>query len=78
MCNTPPFEIWQRYILFAGDGFYPEGGWNDWRGNYEKLEDLKEDLEKLNETWHFDWWHIVDMTTWDVIADQNDWSGSLD
>jgi len=45
----------KRFLLFAGDNYYPRGGWDDFRGSYDSLE------EALAAPRHNDnWWHVVD------------------
>lgn len=50
------------YFLFAGDRYYPNGGWEDYRGSFETenaaLESAKEHFRK--EFTFEGWWSIVD------------------
>lgn len=48
----------EKFMLFVGDDHYPEGGWNDWVGNFDKLEAAQKMAASLSAD--FDWWHIVD------------------
>lgn len=54
-----------RYVLFAGDRFYPGGGWNDYHSSYSSLEDAQKAAAQCKA----DWWHIVDMQTGREVAD---------
>lgn len=46
----------ERYLLFAGNMYYPYGGWNDLVDSYETIEDAVEFAKEKN----FEWWHVVD------------------
>lgn len=49
----------KRYLLFAGDTYYPAGGWGDFVYQFADLEEAKlYASEKLNRR---KWWHIVDL-----------------
>lgn len=58
----------QRFMLFAGECFYASGGFHDWVGSFETLEDAvrcAESKVKLYigsdvESDAFEWWHIFD------------------
>jgi hypothetical protein len=43
------------FLLFAGDNYYPSGGWKDYRGSYASEEDAIAWLADQS----FDWWHLV-------------------
>lgn len=57
-----------RFLLFAGDTYYPSGGWNDLEGNFETLERAEAAAEELDP----DWWHIVDLETGEKVKDSWD------
>jgi len=44
-----------NYLLFAGDNYYPAGGFNDYRGRFETLQDALVAAANAR----CDWWHIV-------------------
>lgn len=50
----------KRYLLFAGNYFYPLGGWNDFVGDYDTIEEALQYAVK-------EWWHIVDSHTKSII-----------
>ena len=54
----------KRYLLFYGDGYYPCGGWNDFHGDFDSLDDAIATAETGNTPMNpkFDWAHIVDTT----------------
>ena len=45
-----------KYLLFAGDNQYPDGGWNDFKGSFQNKENAIETAKRH----HYDWWHVVD------------------
>lgn len=53
-----------RYLLFAGDSYYPEGGWHDFVGKFRTLKACKESLPAHG----CDWAHIVDLDTMKIVA----------
>ena len=54
----------KRYLLFSGDEFYPCGGWNDFQGEYDTVEEAKEIAEKQGD----DWWQIVNFAAREIIT----------
>lgn len=53
----------KRYLTFAGDRYYPLGGWEDRRLSYDTKEEA---VEAVSGRW--DWWHVVDLFTGQVVA----------
>ena len=53
----------KRYLLFAGDEYYPIGGWEDFLGAYSSLEEANDRLFGTP----CDWWQIVDSETLEVV-----------
>lgn len=51
----------KRYLLFKGAEFYPSGGWDDFEGDYETIQEAKDNTQDC------DWWQIVDTQTGSVI-----------
>jgi len=48
------------YLLFAGSNYYPSGGWDDFRGEFNTLEEAREAAESSNFSFSkYDWWHVV-------------------
>jgi hypothetical protein len=58
-----------RYAVFAGDKYYPTGGWADIKSAGNDLEALKKYLADNKERW--DWWQIIDLKTRTVILAEN-------
>lgn len=54
----------KRYLLFAGQEYYPSGGWFDFRGSYDDCEAAVDVSKTLGTVWESYWWyHVVDSTT---------------
>jgi hypothetical protein len=58
-----------KYAVFAGDIYYPCGGFNDLRGRFETLEEAREyATTNVNYGSHYEWYHIVDTATFTLVA----------
>ena len=55
----------KKFLLFAGDEYYPRGGFYDFRMSFNSISEAKDHMLKNNES--FDWWHIIDSTTMEVV-----------
>jgi len=53
----------KRFLLFAGDFYYPSGGMDDFKDSFNILEDAV--IFANNEGW--DWIHILDIEKGEVI-----------
>lgn len=53
-----------RYLLFGGDQYYPEGGWHDFRGGFDTVEEAWRGAAR-----GWDWWHIVDTSSGEIVED---------
>lgn len=51
------------FALFAGDRYYPSGGWNDLICVYDSLDDAKAAFARGR----YDWGHVVDLRTLDQV-----------
>ena len=58
----------KRFLVFAGETYYPECGWYDFIKDFDTLEEAKEEIEKFkdekNEEYSgecFDWAQVVDL-----------------
>jgi hypothetical protein len=63
-----------QFLLFAGDEYYPGGGWSDFRGSFKTVEEAEEKANKPTDNeWgdcvdrSYDWWHIVDSDTGNYV-----------
>lgn len=49
-----------KYHLFYGERFYPSGGYKDYQGNFNSIEEAKKAAEDISERENKDAWaHIV-------------------
>lgn len=53
----------KRYALFSGYHYYPNGGWEDFKGFFESVEDAAASLVGKRA----DWWHVVHIATGEVV-----------
>jgi hypothetical protein len=55
---------YKRFLVFAGDGYYPCGGFNDYKGTADTLDEAKELLRLFfkDNSWGT-WSHVVDLVT---------------
>ena len=58
----------KRYLLFAGEQYYPHGGWCDFKDSFDSLEEAfayglykHPDGER-----RYDWCDVVDTENWTV------------
>ena len=56
----------KRYLVFGYDAYYPMGGWNDFIGVYETLEEAKENTKNTNDN-KCDFYDIVDIETMKIV-----------
>lgn len=56
----------RRFLLFAGADYYPSGGWDDYVSAHATEDEAVRAAASLS-----DWWHVVDLTTGERVAD--DW-----
>lgn len=66
-----------RFWLFAGPDFYPDGGVEDLVGFFDSLEDaIEEGRSRLDPQW-VDWFQVVDTVAGEVInGEAGGWSAS--
>ena len=58
-----------NYLVFKGDHYYPCGGWVDFEGAYETLEEAKAAAKLGSAMCGEDWSHIVDLSTGKIIEE---------
>jgi hypothetical protein len=56
--NAPAVK---RFVIFAGDQYYPDGGWSDYRSSYATLDEARHAITPR------DWWQIVDLETGRIV-----------
>jgi hypothetical protein len=54
----------KRYLLFAGSAYYPLGGWDDFKGDFDDAKEAMARVAHLQD----DWWHLVDIEEGKQIA----------
>lgn len=62
-----------RYALFAGDTYYPSGGFDDFRKTYDTPEEaMQAGTYSSNEfgyiSYSYDWYQVVDLNSLEIIA----------
>lgn len=56
------------YALFAGDVYYPQGGWHDLIGRFAtKDEAIARGIAEYDTP--YAWWHVVDVATGELLAE---------
>jgi hypothetical protein len=51
----------KRYLLFAGETYYPSGGWDDFIASFDTVAEARD--AGIQHTERFGWFHIIDATT---------------
>lgn len=63
----------KRYLLFAGEDYYPVGGWDDFIGSFDSLGEalarVTEEYAHSKYKTGFDWAHCIDRES--SIDDKN-------
>lgn len=49
----------KQYLLFAYAGYYPSGGWHDFCGDFDTIEDALLHLVDMDR-YYAEFWHIID------------------
>ncbi len=66
--NHTKFPVDPKFIIFAGDHYYPSGGWHDFHSFVDTLEETRKIFEKLSKR-EWKWVHVLDVTTGKIIYD---------
>ena len=53
------------FLLFEGLIYYNEGGWNDFAGGFDTLEEAIASVSGRREFW----WHVVDSRTGRIVEE---------
>lgn len=59
----------KQFLLFAGDIYYPDGGWADFKGDFETIEAALKELVIYDSSYdnttidYVEWAHIIDTET---------------
>jgi len=64
------------YLLFAGEQYYPGGGWHDYRGSFASFTEARDRAGEIKG----DWYHIVSIIddAYDVPQDSWEDANKLD
>lgn len=56
-----------RFIVFAGDTYYPSGGWTDYHSSYETKAEAQAVIKALDNDGDLTWSNGVDFYTGEVL-----------
>lgn len=63
----------KRYLVFSNGGYYPNGGWGDFKGSFDTLEEAitsaKIEAKKNSAPSLSWWWHVVEITLGEEVTD---------
>lgn len=54
----------KRYLVFSGYFRDPTGGWDDYVGTFDTLDECRDVIKNADDQW----WHIVDTHTLAVVV----------
>lgn len=57
--------IMKRFLIFAGENYYPRGGWRDYAGQADTLEEALLKVSHRRNVW--DWFHIFDTEANEIV-----------
>jgi len=60
-------HVVKRFIVFAGNDYYPGGGWHDFHSDHDMAEDAVKAADQAVHERHEDWSHVVDASTGEEI-----------
>jgi len=55
----------KRFLLFGGDQYYPQGGWQDFKGDFTTEKDALREAAQ----WGWDWYQIVDAQKGEIVEE---------
>ena len=58
----------KRFLVFAGDNYYPNGGWHDFSESFDDMNTAVEFARNVR-TGNYDWSHVLDSERQKVIAE---------
>ncbi len=62
----------KRYLLFAGDYYYPVGGMEDFIGDFSTIERAKNKGVELIKNNKADWAHVYDALNMEMVDELNE------
>lgn len=54
----------KRFLVFAGDCYYPSGGWDDFHSDHDTADEAQKAAINAG-----DWWHVVDSQERRIVPD---------
>lgn len=57
----------KRYLVFTGEFYYPSGGWEDFKGSTDDLDEARVVMTLRRDSGET-WAHIVDTKTMKIVA----------
>lgn len=66
-----PDDYTKIFILFSGTTFYPNGGWDDFKGHFSTVEQAVNFLNKEVDIYDREWFQIVNIETREVVVSHN-------
>jgi hypothetical protein len=62
----------KRYLVFAGVNYYPSGGWGDFHGDFDSIEEGEASLRLLNNGRYrkWEWMQILDTQSLAVVKEE--------
>jgi hypothetical protein len=54
----------RQFLLFAGDHYYPSGGYNDFKESFDSIVEAEVAGAK------YDWCHVVDAFTHEIVCER--------
>ena len=64
----------KRYLVTAGDNYYPCSGTSDWIDAYDdkdeaiaRAEELEKETRSYSEDLRYDWVNVIDLANWQEI-----------
>lgn len=62
----------KRFLTFRGQNYYPGGGWSDFAGDADSLEEAIKIAKRPHaQNWAIDWWHVIDSETGEEVAEDD-------
>ena len=58
--------------MFTGDTYYPSGGWRDFKGSFDLVEEAEEEVRRMrnDKELGFDWFQIVDVQMKGTVSEK--------
>lgn len=80
--------VMKPYLVFAGNDYYPAGGWSDFRSSFDNINDATAEAERLvlepnpddnspQGDGRFEWAQVVDLATSEGTYIQRSYAGKV-